>query len=550
MWDPRSRRQVARLGGHTDNVRGVLIGSDGKWVRRNRPKSIAGRQLILAEQLLSASSDSTVKLWSLAAQKCLHTFSHHSSSVWSLFSQHPNLEVFYSGDRNGNVCKLDIEGCGDLGDGECIVLARDSEDPAENRSAGEGITQLVAQDDSWVWTAGGSSCVKRWKDVAPRSRRAGPIATRRSADVSADTSLDEQSSSIPESPPDSTWLDKDRSGLPSVSFVEVLSTNLTRTSSTPSPRPSSLPNSPLVSGRPSSLRARPTIPQRSRNALESQLSSGHSTPGIVSHPPTLSCIPYDSLVPLTSPDDTYFIAGFAPRIRDPDSTAMLSSASIHSVPQARPSSTSGRPSLSNSYTPARRPHSVAETMQDGETQATNIARREYIERESASEATPLRVEPDDIIEGGHGLIRCELLNDRRHALSLDTDGEIALWDLVECRCIGIFAPEDLNLSVSSESSSGASSGTSTRDLLERIRDRVEGEVSVATWCKCDTRVGALTVHLEEARVFDAEVYTDESHLGSAHSFPQDQRLVLGKWVLRNLFSVRNTVRVSRRYSDD
>lgn len=32
VWDPRSRRQVARLGGHTDNVRGVLLGEDGKWV--------------------------------------------------------------------------------------------------------------------------------------------------------------------------------------------------------------------------------------------------------------------------------------------------------------------------------------------------------------------------------------------------------------------------------------------------------------------------------------------------------------------------------------
>jgi WD40 repeat protein len=32
VWDPRSRRQVARLGGHTDNVRGVLLGEEGKWV--------------------------------------------------------------------------------------------------------------------------------------------------------------------------------------------------------------------------------------------------------------------------------------------------------------------------------------------------------------------------------------------------------------------------------------------------------------------------------------------------------------------------------------
>lgn len=33
VYDPTSRRQVSRLGGHTDNVRAVLLSEDGKWVR-------------------------------------------------------------------------------------------------------------------------------------------------------------------------------------------------------------------------------------------------------------------------------------------------------------------------------------------------------------------------------------------------------------------------------------------------------------------------------------------------------------------------------------
>lgn len=45
----------------------------------------------------------------------------------------------------------------------------------------------------------------------------------------------------------------------------------------------------------------------------------------------------------------------------------------------------------------------------------------------------------------------------------------------------------------------------SRDVLEFVKDRIEGEVSIATWCSCTTRTGALTVHLEEGRVFDAEV---------------------------------------------
>lgn len=32
IWDPRSRKQVSRLGGHTDNIRAVLISDEGKWV--------------------------------------------------------------------------------------------------------------------------------------------------------------------------------------------------------------------------------------------------------------------------------------------------------------------------------------------------------------------------------------------------------------------------------------------------------------------------------------------------------------------------------------
>ncbi|GAA5958591.1 hypothetical protein JCM21900_003989 [Sporobolomyces salmonicolor] len=540
FWDPRSRKQVSRLGGHTDNIRAVLISEEGKWV-------------------LSASSDSTVKLWSLTAQKCLHTFSHHASSVWSLFSQHPTLEIFYSGDRNGNLCKVDLEGTGDPGEGECLVLARDGpEDGDEGRTGSEGITQLVAQDDSWVWTAGGSSTVKRWKDIAPRSRRAGAVAMRakesgdepslaeyRALDSTADLSLGLTGSSLEVSPSSST-LERDR---PSVSFHDNLTAPLTRTASSPTPRfptqASGTPRSPsqashlALAGRPSSLR---TTRQSLASTTTTRPLLEHL--GSSSSPTSLCDIPYDSLVPLTLPEDTYFTPAFTARQRDPDAATIYSPMSGVSAPGLGLDSLHRPQLVAASSSSLRRPHSIVDISRG----ATNVSQRDYLDRESAAEATPLRSGPDDLIEGGYGLIRCELLNDRQHALTLDTENELALWDVVRGCCVGVFASDELqdalakrrpSETASSVTGSGrATSSNSTAhgfDLLEYVKHRIEGEVTISTWCKCDTRVGALTIHVEEARAFDAEAYIDECGIGPPEDFPPDHRLSLGKWVLRQLF---------------
>lgn len=56
-WDVRGTRTQALIG-HTDVIRDLLISEDGKWV-------------------LSASSDGTVKLWSVAMpNRCVTTYTH------------------------------------------------------------------------------------------------------------------------------------------------------------------------------------------------------------------------------------------------------------------------------------------------------------------------------------------------------------------------------------------------------------------------------------------------------------------------------------------
>ncbi|KDE04039.1 hypothetical protein MVLG_05540 [Microbotryum lychnidis-dioicae p1A1 Lamole] len=512
IWDPRSRSQVAQLGGHTDNVRAVLLAEEGKW-------------------LLSASSDATVKLWSLAAQKCLHTFSHHSESVWSLFSQHASLEIFYSGDRVGNLCKIDLQGTGEPGEGECVLLARDyCED--EPRPGSQSISQIVAQDDAYVWTAGSSSTVKRWRDCPPRLRRAGAITTRRegmASVVSLSAPLEEVDSNYrPMTPlrPENSLDGRERSAV--VSFAESLTSGLTRTVSSPT-SPTGASGSQRVAHRPSSLRAR-VVPSASSARRRPSL-SGNNTG---SSSQRLFDIHYDSLVPLRSPEASYFSSAFLHRARDPDA------ATIDSVTSGPSQSFGSR--IAASTSPSM--HHIARSPSEV-TRENNLARREYMDREDCSEATPLRSSPDGVIEGGQGLKRCELLNDRRHGLTIDTKDEVALWDIIRCECLGVFEPQEVQqlrrrpsdaVSSMSGSSSPVSEAVSSADLLDSVRERIEGEGAVATWCKCDARTGSLVVHLEEARAFDGEVYADEAmHVLADRDPGPEHRIILGKWVLRNLF---------------
>ena len=65
---------------------------------------------------------------------------------------------------------------------------------------------------------------------------------------------------------------------------------------------------------------------------------------------------------------------------------------------------------------------------------------------------------------------------------------------------------------------------------------VNSTESVANWCNVDTKTGNITVQLEEIYCFDAEVYADEIDIPEKVDFRDDQRINLGKWVLRNLFS--------------
>ncbi|CAO3616929.1 unnamed protein product [Cunninghamella blakesleeana] len=134
--------------------------------------------------------------------------------------------------------------------------------------------------------------------------------------------------------------------------------------------------------------------------------------------------------------------------------------------------------------------------------------------ESVESLTPLRETPDQIIEGNHGITAHLSLQNRLHILTKDTTGEVALWDIVRCTEIKKFGKRD----------------------LEEVAKEISGIECFPSWCSVTTKIGAITVQLNESNCFDCEMYADEIGVGDDYQYREDQRVNLGKWLLINLFS--------------
>ncbi|CAI7664993.1 unnamed protein product [Penicillium glandicola] len=135
VWDPRSGKLVTKFVGHTDNIRDIMINQSG-------------------DKIMTGSSDQTIKIWSLTAGRCMNTLTMHNDSVWSLYSDHPDLSVFYSSDRSGLVAKTDMRGSADPEQGICVAALQEH----------EGVVNVVAAGD-YIWTATPKSSINRWRDA-------------------------------------------------------------------------------------------------------------------------------------------------------------------------------------------------------------------------------------------------------------------------------------------------------------------------------------------------------------------------------------------------
>lgn len=350
LWDPKSGKRITKLVGHTDNIRSILVNEAGDTV-------------------MTASSDQTVKVWSVTAGRCMYTLTMHNDSVWSLFSDHPELSVFYSSDRSGLVVKTDVRETADMDEGLSVAIALEH----------NGVSKIVASD-KYIWTASASSSINRWLNV-----ETGPDA----------------------------------------------------------PLPESLKQ----------LRASSTSPPSQQPPMATVNGSSKE-------------IPTNSILRISN------TASFPP----------------HSESVSEPNLTT----------------------------ASNISRKgsEVLVEPFVPAVQPIHHLPEETIEGQNGLVKHKLLNDRRRVLTLDTAGDVLLWDLIKCEVIQRFGKRH----------------------LEDVEPEVNTLEAVAPWCSIDTSSGNLTVVLEPFNCFDAEMYADELKLEEPVEFREDQRINLGKWILRYLFA--------------
>lgn len=462
-----------------------------------------------------------------------------------------------------------------------MVLSREGDrelagpNSRESKSGDEGIRSIVSMDDEYVWTATGSADVKRWKDVGRRIERmeydGASYGTR--LDGIEPTVAGANFQPIPITDSASRHHRKHSSfdaGGHSPSEQQGL---LFRTESHESrnvafaPEPTR-PNGSGTGNQDASTPSRDRLSPPQANQPRRTTLSGADVAGSVMSDTSanggvdeddddtkMNGIPYASLVCLGMPESPYSYGfsnshDFPPR---PDSVAsgpksmLLPTGGEHQ--QLHDGDQSPRrvsiqidrdPSL---HRPRHRHHSQA--------------RMDFEERELCSDAIPLRPTPDEVIAGRAGLVRSLMLNDRQHVITVDTEGEVAVWNIIRGVCVGKFSSADVAAALHLER--GESAETAVRkhsnEVLEMVKERVEGETMVITWCQVDTKIGSLVVHLEEGRVFDAEVYVDDLKLAGSESARDDARVNLGKWVLANLFrglikAEERTLRDLANHNDD
>ena len=157
-------------------------------------------------------------------------------------------------------------------------------------------------------------------------------------------------------------------------------------------------------------------------------------------------------------------------------------------------------------------------------------RATFESREVVAEAQPLSPVLEFVLVGGSGLVRAILRSNRVHALTVDTAGVVAVWDIVRAVCVGQFAREDVVHVVNSHNNTGGGGSAShpqgeekayicsPRDALDIVRERIDGEAFVVPWSFVDTSMGVLNVHLDE-HAFDAELYVDKLGLPPDRTLP-------------------------------
>ncbi|PVZ99499.1 hypothetical protein BB558_004507 [Smittium angustum] len=160
--------------------------------------------------------------------------------------------------------------------------------------------------------------------------------------------------------------------------------------------------------------------------------------------------------------------------------------------------------------------------QTNQSESSKIQGSDSIEAKSNDTfSEPVYSSPVESISGPPGLRKHFILQNKRHVLAMNTDGEISLWDIVLAKCIRIF-------------------GNEWGSDLESIADSLNHPIqTVPSWCTVDTKIGLLTVQIKQTQAWDAEVYVDQlNHLSRKDCIKLleigCERIHIGPWMIRIL----------------
>lgn len=130
------------------------------------------------------------------------------------------------------------------------------------------------------------------------------------------------------------------------------------------------------------------------------------------------------------------------------------------------------------------------------------------------------------VKGVPSFVKYELLNDKRHAVLLDSDGQVSMWDILRIKQVRSF---------------GYNTKSGKTTTFSEAVERHSIQEWVSSWCSLDLTLGALSVVLDERRANDSFVYYD-----TVGFLPEllkarygEHRVNVGAWVLCNI--MRNSL---------
>ncbi|KAJ2801736.1 hypothetical protein H4R20_003560, partial [Coemansia guatemalensis] len=593
VWDTRAGRQLTTLPGHTDHIRAVLLSDD-------------------SELVLSGSSDTTVKLWSMRMRRCLSTYSQHSNSVWSLHSTHPRFQTFYSASRDGLITKTIGAGLyaeesggnrrGSAAPPSCARSAAIDDLPV---SAGvlcvavakerQGVVRLIAADDTYIWTATKGTELNRWLDVSVRGAVSGaslqptdslqhPKSPEHASQRECSPDL-EDSSEVTRRSLMQAWQQLTLEGGEHAAGAHSRPATGHRRNRTAEHmglggqlRPTSAASasgstmSPLIIAMQAEQARRNAIKEvdneeqyydaQSKSSEASQLSNAASGTSQPLHRRAQSASSEShnapgSLFSVLASTDRQQAQPLEPIVIP--STSAVQKRSQQSLHPSQPLPSAGTVTTPESPLPsasligtatagvignAGSPPSISQQQQQGDQSVPVPGRNSHAMMPSEEEGVvPVRSTPDEIIHGRHGLHRHRVLPNKRQVLAQDTRGRISLWDIMLCQRLHEFPATEAEAAKSTLFPGVFGSDFEAISLV--ISTEPE---AVNPWCDVDTRTGALTVHLNETSVWNAEVHVDEVEGVTPdviQAMGDHERVNIGQWMLKRLFLPYARTRVKR-----